>query len=131
MNVVRCTEEHVTDAIAWQAKWRPSDPPPPRDLFSSTGWCVPGLAAWWLYLTDSSLAWTEMLVVNPDAGKVARRDAMDLVIERVLAEARDAGTRLLVCNIDRPDLEERAIKHGYRVLARGQTLIGINLNGGA
>jgi len=130
MQVRRATYEHVTDAIAWQAKWRPNDPPPPRDIFSSTGWCVPGLAAWWLYLTDSSLAWTEMLVVNPDAPKAARRDAMDLVIEHVLVEAKAAGTRLLVCNVDRPDLEERAIKHGYQVLGRGQTLLGIVLKEG-
>ncbi len=129
MNVVRATDEHIDDAIRWMvARGRPA---PPRDIFSSTGWAVPGVAAWWLYLTDSTLAWTEMLVGNPDVAKDTRRAGLDAVIAHVLEEARAAGTRLLVCNVDREDLEERAVKHGYRVLARGQTLLGINLMGGA
>ena len=131
MRVVRATDEHVTEAIAWMVKR--GRPAPPRDIFSSTGWAVPGLAAWWLYLTDSSLAWTEMLVGNPDVPRVVRGKALDMVIAHVLGEAKAAGTRLLVCNVDRADLEERAVKHGYRVLGRGQTMIGINLmlDGGA
>ncbi len=128
MRVVRATDEHITDAIAWMVKR--GQPATSRDIFSSTGWAVPGVAAWWLYLTDSTLAWTEMLVGNPDVPKEVRREGLDLVIARVLEEAKAAGTRLLVCNVDRADLEERAIKHGYRVLARGQTLLGINLMGG-
>lgn len=128
MRVVRATDEHIDDAIQWMmARGQPATP---RDLFSSTGWVVPGVAAWWLYLTDSSLAWTEMLVGNPHVPKATRREGLDLVIAHVLEEARAAGTRLLVCNVDRADLEERAIKHGYRVLARGQTLLGINLTEG-
>ena len=128
MMVVRATDEHVTDAISWMvARGRPA---PPRDIFSGTGWCVPGVAAWWLYLTDSTLAWTEMLVGNPSIPKGRRREGLDAVIAHVLGEAKAAGTRLLVCNVDRADLEERAVKHGYRVLARGQTLLGINLMGG-
>lgn len=129
MNVIRAGEEHITEAIEWMVAR--GTPAPPRDIFSSTGYVVPGVAAWWLYLTDSALAWTEMLVGNPKVSKETRSAGLDAVIERVLQEARDAGTRLLVCNIDRPDLEERAIRHGYRVLGRGQTLIGINLMGGA
>jgi len=129
MEVVRATDEHVTDAISWVvARGMPA---PARDIFSSTGWCVPGAAAWWLYLSDSTLAWTEMLVSNPAVKKDVRSAALDAVITRVIQEARDAGTRLLMCNIDRSDLEERALRHGYQVLGRGQTLIGINLMGGA
>jgi hypothetical protein len=129
MNVVRATDEHVTDAIEWMvARGRPA---PPRDIFSSTGWCVPGVAAWWLYLTDSTLAWTEMLVGNPHISKEKRRAGLDAVGVRLIEEARLAGTRLLMCNVDRDDIEQLAIKHGYRVLARGQTLMGINLIGGA
>ncbi|HEX5130476.1 MAG TPA: hypothetical protein VFV90_12055 [Usitatibacter sp.] len=128
MRVVRADAGHITDAIAWMVKR--GQPEPPRDIFPPTGWVVPGVAAWWLYLTDSTLAWTEMLVGNPDVSKEMRREGLDLVIAHVLREAKAAGTRLLVCNVDRGDLEERAVKHGYRVLARGQTLLGINLNGG-
>ncbi len=128
MNVIRCADEHVTDAISWMVAR--GQPAPPRDIFSSTGYCVPGVAAWWLYLTDSTLAWTEMLVGNPAVSKERRGAGLDAVIAHVLKEARDAGTRLLVCNVDRADLEERAKRHGYEVLGRGQTLLGIRLMGG-
>jgi hypothetical protein len=125
MNTVRATQEHVDDAIRWMVAR--GTPAPHRDIFSSTGWCVPGVAAWWLYLTDSTLAWTEMLVGNPDVAKTVRRAGLDAVIARLLSEAKANGVRLLVCNVDRPDLEERALKHGYRVLGRNQTMLGINL----
>lgn len=130
MRVVRATDEHITDAIRWMVAR--GQAAPPRDIFSSTGWCVPGVAAWWLYLTDSTLAWTEMLVGNPDVSKERRSEGLDLVIAHVLKEAKANGTRLLVCNVDRPDLEARAAKHGYKVLVeRGKSvLLGINLMGG-
>lgn len=125
MNVIKARPEHITDAIEWMFKRTGSRPC--RDIFSSTGYVVPGVAAWWLYLTDSTLAWTEMLVGNPDISKEARRAGLDAVIAHTLAEAKAAGTRLLVCNVDRQDLEERAVKHGYRVLGRNQTMLGITL----
>lgn len=125
MSVVRCTGDHVLEAIEWMVAR--GQPAPPRDIFPPTGWCVPGKAAWWLYLTDSSLAWTEMLVSNPAVPKHERQAALDEVIAHVIREAKESGTRLLICNVDRSDLEERAIKHGYRVIGRGMTLIGINL----
>ncbi len=129
MNVIRATDEHVSDAIGWMVAR--GMPEPPRDMFSSTGWCVPGVAAWWLYLTDSSLAWTEMLTSNPSAPKTTRREALDAVIDHVIEEARSAGTRLLVCNVDNDHLENLAVRHGYKVLGRNQVLLGINLMGGA
>lgn len=125
MRVVRATNEHVDEAIAWMVAR--GQPAPPRDIFSSTGYAVPGVAAWWLYLTDSTLAWTEMLVGNPRISKEKRREGLDLVIAHVIKEARDAGTRLLICNVDRVDLEERAVMHGYKVLGRSFTLLANNL----
>ncbi len=128
-DVVRATEDTITEAISWMvARGMPA---PPRDIFSSAGWCVPGVAAWWLYLTDSSLAWTEMLCSNPKVGKERRSAAFDAVIAHVLTEARAAGTRILMCNIDRDDLEARALKHGYQVMGRNMVLMGATLMGGA
>ncbi len=128
MNVVKATAEHVADAIAWQM--RRGQPATPADMFSSTGYVVPGVAGWWIYLTDSTLAYAEMLVGNPDVPKDVRNEALDAVMAHGIAEARAAGTRLLVSFVDKDYLEARATKHGFRVLGN-VSLVAINLSEGS
>ncbi len=113
MIAVRATPQHVEEAIAWMVKR--GLPAPPADMFSSVGFVVEGIAGHWLYLTNSSMAYLEMLTTNPDASKADRDRALDLVIGRCLEEARDAGCRVVVTLINRPDLQARAERLGFQI----------------
>lgn len=113
MNAVRATPEHIAQAIAWMVKR--GLPAPPADMFSGIGFVVEGVAGHWLYLTDSSMAYLEMLTTNPDAPKADRDRALDLVIGRCLEEAKAAGCRVVVTLINRPDLAARAERLGFQI----------------
>jgi hypothetical protein len=113
MIAVRAEKRHVEDAIAWMVKR--GMPAPPADMFSPVGFVVEGVAGHWLYLTNSSMAYLEMLTSNPDAPKADRDKALDLVIGRCIHEAKLAGCRVVVTLINRPDLQARAERLGFQI----------------
>ena len=125
MNVVRATPSHVIEAIAWAE--RRGIGRMPEDMFSSCGFVVEGMAAVWLYLTDSSLAYGEMLVSNPDAPKKKRRAAMALVVAAVIAEAKAAGCRTVLAPCLRDDVGMLLLQNGFQSVGTGLTLYAANL----
>lgn len=110
------TMKHIEDAIVWMAK-RDIGPILP-DMFSPVGYVVDGIAGLWLYLTGSSLAYLEFLVTNPDVAPVSRGVAQDMVIEACLEHAKKEGCRTVMAPIARHDVLERALAHGFVVVAR-------------
>lgn len=112
MIAIEATAEHVRDAIAWMvARDMPTFP---EDVFSTSGYVVPGLAAVWLYFTNSSLATLEFLVSNPKSAKLKRRAAIDVVVERAIAEARHGGVKLLSTYAMRADVFALAERHEFK-----------------
>lgn len=127
MIAVEATPRHVEDAIGWMvARGMPALP---ADTFASTGFVVPGVAGCWLYLTNSSLAYLEMLVTNPAADVGDRDRAQDLVIFRCLEEAREEGCRTVIAPVARPCVLRRAERLGFIVVARELSLIAFPLGG--
>lgn len=109
IDVIQATPEHVADAQAWMVAR--GIPTMPTDAFSSRGFVAPGLAGVWLYTTNSSLTFLEMLVSNPDAPKEARRAALDAVVAAAISAARESGARLMLVQVNRADVEEIALRH--------------------
>lgn len=114
--------EHIADCERWAE--RRGMPFPPHDMLSKRGFVVPGVAAWWLYLTDSSIAYTGFLIANPDVPKFVRDIGLDAVIDRVLAEAREAGARTIVVSVKIPAVQARLERHGFFVAEADHTLMG-------
>ncbi len=109
MRVVQATEEHISEARRWAGARGYAIP---REMFSTLGFAVPGLAAWWLYLTDSSLAYCEFLIGNPDVPAGVRGLALDTVIERVLSEAAARGVTRLLLPVELPAVAARLTRLG-------------------
>lgn len=127
MMVQRAEAEDVLAAIAW-AKARGIGPLP-TDVFSPTGFVVRGLAGLWLYTTNSTIAYLDMLVSNPDAPKDRRRLALDLVIDACADAAKKAGCRAVMGPCNRDDVEARYVARGFVVLGRSLSLIAKPLGG--
>lgn len=90
--------------------------------FPKTGFIVDGLAAYFLYTTDSSICFLENLVSNNDANFTDRRDAIKLVIDAALTEAKEKGFQVAYATTDIPTVIARATKYGCE-FKTNQTLI--------
>lgn len=68
--------------LQWGEKYKPSQ-------FPLTGFIVDGVAAYFLYSTDSSVCWLENMVSNKGVSDEVRNEALDLIVEALLREAKD------------------------------------------
>jgi hypothetical protein len=62
-----------------------------EDQFPNVGFIVPGVAAYFLYSTDSSVCWLENLVAKRGVDKMTRARAIDLLVDKILAKAKELG----------------------------------------
>lgn len=102
----------------WEAhKW----PAVPERCLPKTGLVVDGLAAGFLYHTDSSIFWLEWLISNPASDKIERNQALTLLIENLLKAAREAGASFVFTSVQHAGLIERYKQHGFAVTETGMT----------
>jgi hypothetical protein len=71
------------------------------------------LAAGWLFVADGAWSVLEFLFASPDASPEERAQALDAVIENLLAQAKQAGCRVVFTSTSAPTLIERYQKHGF------------------
>jgi hypothetical protein len=91
-------------------------PPVPREKLPENGRIVPGVAAGFLYLTDSSIALLEGYVTNPSAGLRQRSCAIDEITRALLTEAKIRGASEVVAICAARGIERRAQAHGMRTI---------------
>jgi hypothetical protein len=72
------------------------EPTVPVEALPSLGFLVPGVAAGFLYQTDSSLAFVEGLVSNPNARLCVRARALALILEGLVEAARGFGFKQVI-----------------------------------
>ena len=125
MQVVSATPTHLDECRSWIE--RRGLPMPPTDVFSSTGFVAPGVAAVWLYLTGSSMAYMDHLIGNPDVSTETRSAGLDAVLSAAIAAARNANVRILLAMVDNPRVEARLLDHDLAVINRGLAYMSINL----
>ena len=108
----------------WKAHdWPVLDP----KMLSEEGLVVEGLCAGWLYKTNSCIALLEWVVGNPEADKMARSEALDLLITKAKKMAKDQGYTLLFTFTSHPALVTRMHeKHDFKITDTNMT----NLVGG-
>lgn len=84
----------------------------PRDL-PSLGFIVPNIAAGFLCQAETHTAFLEGFITNPDALPVARNNALDVLVKRLITTARDLDfTRILFLSRD-ATIIRRAQLHGF------------------
>jgi hypothetical protein len=89
----------------------------PLDLLPKTGVVVESdgvnLAYGWLYLTDSKMTIMEFIVGNPNVDWKLRDEAIHLVINKLIVEAKERGGRSIFSSVNHKRLMDRYKSHGF------------------
>lgn len=94
--------------------WKSKDfPCPPEVILPTTGYVCDEIAAGFLYLSNSALAYVEWVVADPNADKQKRSEALDKLFDHVFAEAKKAGAIMLFTSSNIPPYMERVKKLGF------------------
>jgi len=99
-------------------------PEVPAEALSLTGFIEPGVAAGWMYSTDSAIALCESYISNPEAAPVLRHHAMDEITAAIIEEAKTHGFKWVIAYSTATDLNARGTeKHGFVVSKRATALV--------
>jgi hypothetical protein len=82
------------------------------------GSIVPGVAAGFLYSTDSSLCILEGYVTNPECDSEIRNKALEVVTEHLLAIAEAKGFTYIVAFTGDESIVKRAERSGFENKAK-------------
>lgn len=96
--------------------------------FPPTGFWIPGIAAAWLYLTNSTRAFMEDAIANPSTTADQRRQALYALESRIADEARQRGVRYLCGTSELPSMWEKLEHQGYKLSAPTYRLFGKDLS---
>lgn len=77
------------------------------------GMIEPGVAAGFLYQTDSTIAWLESFVTNPEASSSERNVALDRITSALIHEAKKLGFTILMVYSRVPSITDRAREFGF------------------
>jgi len=112
--------EDYEQIMSWWVK-RDKAPISP-DLFSDLGFIVDGVAAVFLYTTNSKIAYLECMICNPDVDKSITDKALNDLTELCSEAARQMGYKALMATATNPNVIIRAVKNGFKV-EPGHTLL--------
>jgi hypothetical protein len=110
-------------------RWEQAQGLKPSELssLSGNGWIEPGVAAGWLYSTDSDFCLLDGVVSNPEAAADERHMALDRIQQMAGIWAKALGFKHLValCTVD--SLLKRGVeRYGYTV-GRKATLLHLEV----
>ncbi len=97
---------------SWGKGWRADYN---ADQFPEVGFIVEGVAAYFLYQTDSTCCWLENMVTKKDVDHHVREEALELIIDAILTEAKALGFTVAYASTDRYQVALRAKKYGATV----------------
>lgn len=83
--------------------------------FPKTGFIVDGIAAFFLYSTDSSVCFLENMIANRAVDREERNRALSLLVEAIIKEASDLGFTVAYATTDNPSVVARAMRAGATV----------------
>lgn len=119
MVVTKYTDKDYTTVCGWWLArgW----PVAPKHCLSTTGLIVPEVCAGWIYKSDSSIAWMEWIISNPNTESTKRAEALDVLIDALVAQAKDGGFKHIFSSISHPSLMARYEKHGFQATDKNMT----------
>ena len=111
MRNINLSTDYETLSAWWSAQnW----PVIPTDCLPAHGLIIDGLCAGFLYQSDSKIAWIEWVVGNPSADKLARRAALNLLIDGLAELGKSLGNRIVFTAAKHPGLCARLIERGFQ-----------------
>ncbi len=96
--------------------------PPPFDTLPVVGLIVSGVAALFMYRTDSSVAILEGLIANPEASLRERSAATTALVEGLVKTAKEEGFRHVIASTKSEGVQRRASRLGFRSTGRFVTM---------
>ena len=64
-----------------------------EDYLPQHGFIIPGVAAGFLYATDSNFCIFESFIANPEADRDHRKEGLRLIVEQMIKKAKNLGYR--------------------------------------
>jgi hypothetical protein len=107
--VRRYTPEDYPEVASWGLE--AGEVYDPKNL-PSIGFIVPGVAAQFLYTTDSNICFIENLVANPNTSKELRDVAIKCIVDQNLMMAKSLGYKVAYACTNIPAVIERAKQYG-------------------
>jgi hypothetical protein len=117
-------EEHYEQVRGWLRLWKQDMPP---TALPRNGFIIPGRAAIFLYLTDSSVAWIENLVAAPGLSREERSQAVDAVVTAAIDRARELGVEMLMAYTRLDAVVQRGARFGFMHVADGYHAVALPL----
>jgi hypothetical protein len=91
-------------------------PSPYITSLSTNGFIVENICMGFLYSTDSDIAFIEGYISNPDCNRKDRKEALDILSNRLLDEAKALGFKKVLSFSNRPSVKSRMKKYGYEII---------------
>lgn len=123
MTVRRYEEKDFAQVREWGRQWGAEYD---KDQFPEVGFIVDGVAAYFLYQTDSCCCWLENMVARRDVDQMTKARALDLLVDAILAEAKTLGFTVAYASTGIISVAKRARQNGA-VISTGQFLIAKDL----
>lgn len=96
-----------SEIISWFKKR--NMPEPPVWGFSNEGFIAPGIAAGFLYITNSSIAYLDSYISNPESTHEERYTAMEVITEKLICKAKfEFNVKLVCCSSYVPSIQKLA-----------------------
>jgi hypothetical protein len=118
-------EQHFAEVLRWFQLFGETMVP---EALPQTGYIVPGVAAGFLYRTDSSVCWVESLVANKEVPKEERTRALDAIVIALCQDAKKLGFKLVLGSTQLDAVVKRAQRLGWSYMGGGFHLIGLPLD---
>lgn len=119
MTVRKYEPEDFEQIQEWGAQWGAVYN---EDQFPITGFIVDGIAAYFLYQTDSSICWLENMISSRGVDPVTKNKALELLTDAILNEAYELGFEIAYATTNLVSVAKRAKEQGAIVKA-GQILL--------
>lgn len=89
-------------------------PPVPVEALPFTGFVVKDVCAGFMYKTDSSIAFMEFIVSNPQANPMAVGRGIKMIVEAIQKEASSRGFTSLLTFINKKSLGKMYERSGFK-----------------
>lgn len=111
------------ETLANWCKWWHMETPA-ESIFNSVSYTAEDIAMGFLLrMENTTWAVLECFIKNPSANKSDSNKALDLIIKRLLKDAKKLGITRLAGTSNNPAILERIQKHGFQVLADYQFVV--------
>lgn len=114
MIAVPFTSEHLNQLNQWVTKWK-GKILPPSFYPEIGGFIVENHCAAFLYLTNTSMAFYENIIVNPDSNETERTEAINLVDSTIADFAKLNNVILMMGRSANASIIKRGIDNGWSI----------------